>query len=73
MASKVALDMIWQAMPLASHRLIRMAIEMAHNGGTCVRRRRLFCLTNRSEIHSYSHYKLKTSYAIVHYCVIIII
>jgi hypothetical protein len=42
--------MIWQAMPSASYRLIRMAIEMAHNGGTFVRRRRLFCLTNRSEI-----------------------
>jgi hypothetical protein len=39
MASRVALDL-----------LIRMAIEMAHDGGTFVRRRRLFRLTNHSEI-----------------------
>jgi hypothetical protein len=34
----------------ALYRLIRMAIEMAHSEGTFVRRRRLFHLTNRSEI-----------------------
>ena len=37
-------------MRLAPYRLIRMAIEMAHDRGTFVRRRRLFRLTNHSEI-----------------------
>jgi hypothetical protein len=49
-ASRVALDLPYWEMRSAPYRLIRMAIEMAHDGGTFVRRRRLFCLTNRSEI-----------------------
>jgi hypothetical protein len=49
-ASRVALDLPYWVMGSAPYRLIRMAIEMAHNGGTFVRRRRLFRLTNRSKI-----------------------
>ena len=49
-ASRVALDMFYWAMRLAPYCLIFMAIEMVHNGGTFVRRRHLFRLTNRSEI-----------------------
>jgi hypothetical protein len=49
-ASRLALDLPYWVMRLAPYRLIRMAIEMAHDGGTFVRRRRLFRLTNRIEI-----------------------
>ncbi len=49
-ASKVALDMLPRAMCLALYRLIRVAIKMAHDEGTFVRHRRLFHLTNCSEI-----------------------
>ena len=41
-AYKVALDMLHQAMRLASYCLIYMAIKIAHDGGSFVRRRRLF-------------------------------
>ena len=50
LGSRVALDLPYWAMRLASYRLIRMAIEMTSEGGAFVRRRRLFRLTNRSEI-----------------------
>jgi hypothetical protein len=49
-ASRVALDMLRWAMRSALHRRIVMAIKMAHDGGTFVRCRRLFCLTNCSKI-----------------------
>jgi len=41
-ASKASLDMLHWATPLAPYRLIRMAIEMAHNGGIFVHRHRFF-------------------------------
>jgi hypothetical protein len=50
LASRVALDLPYWVMRSAPYRLIRMAIEMAHDRGTFVRRRRLFRLTSRSEI-----------------------
>ena len=50
LAYRVALDLPYWVMRSALYRLIRMAIEMAHSEGTFVRRRRLFHLTNRSEI-----------------------
>ena len=43
-ASRLALDLPYWVMRSAPYRLIRMAIEMAHDGGTFVSRR------NRSEI-----------------------
>ena len=49
-ASRLALDLPYWAMPSASYRLIRMAIEMTSEGGAFVRRRHHFRLTNRSEI-----------------------
>jgi hypothetical protein len=49
-ASKVALNMLRQVMHSSLHRRIVMAVKMAHDGGTFVHCRRLFCLTNRSKI-----------------------
>ncbi len=49
-ASEVAMDMLHQVMCLALQQHIAMAIKMAHDGGSFVCHRRLFCLTNRSEI-----------------------
>ncbi len=49
-AHKVALNMLHQAMCLATHRRILMTINMAHNGGTFVHHHCLFRLTYRSEI-----------------------
>ena len=43
-ASGVALDMLHRAMRSVSHRRTAMTIEMARDGGTFVRRRRLFRL-----------------------------
>ncbi len=43
-ASGEALDMLHQVMRSVSHQHTAMAIEMARNGGTFVRRRRLFRL-----------------------------
>jgi hypothetical protein len=45
---KVALDMMHWAKCSEFHRLIVMAIKMAHNGDTFVHSRRLFLLTNCS-------------------------
>jgi hypothetical protein len=39
-----ALDLLHRAMRSVSHRRTAMAIEIAHNGGAFVRRRRLFRL-----------------------------
>ena len=69
-AYKVALDMLRRVMRSLLHRHIVMAVKTAHDGGTFVRYRLLFCLTNRSKKKNYSHYKLTASYAIVHYNVI---
>jgi hypothetical protein len=49
-ASRVALDLPYWVMRSAPYRLICLAIEMAHDGGTFVHRCGLFRLTNRSEI-----------------------
>jgi hypothetical protein len=43
-----ALDLLHQAMLAVFHRCTTMAIEMASDGGTFVRYRRLFCLIKRS-------------------------
>jgi hypothetical protein len=43
-ASDMALDILHRAMPHESLQCLRMAIEMACDGGAFVRRRRLFCL-----------------------------
>ena len=43
-ASGKALVMLHRAMPHVPHQRLRMAIEMACDGGAFVRRRRLFCL-----------------------------
>jgi hypothetical protein len=43
-----ALDLLHQAMLAVFHRRTAMAIEMARDGGTFVRCRRLFCLIKRS-------------------------
>jgi len=43
-ASGEALDMLHREMHSAWHRRTAMTIEMAHNGGAFVRRRRLFRL-----------------------------
>jgi hypothetical protein len=49
-ASRVALDMLRWAMRSAPHRRVVMAVKMAHDGGTFVRCRPFFRLTNRSKI-----------------------
>ncbi len=42
-ASSVSLVMLHWVMPRALLQCVRMAINMAHNGGTFVRHRHLFC------------------------------
>jgi hypothetical protein len=42
-ASSVSLVMLYWVMPSALLQCVRMAIKMAHDGGTCVRHRHLFC------------------------------
>ncbi len=68
-ASKVALDMLHWVMRSSTHRRIIMAVIMAHDGGTFVRCRRLFCLTNRIK-KNIVIVILTVSYTIVHYNVI---
>ena len=43
-ASNMALDILHWAVPHESLQCLRMAIEMACNGGAFIRRHRLFCL-----------------------------
>ena len=45
MASGVALDMLHRAMPHVLFQRLRIAIEMACNGGTFACRRSFFCIT----------------------------
>ena len=47
-ASRVALDLPYWAMRLASYRLIRMAIEMTSEGGAFVCHRQFYVLHNRT-------------------------
>ena len=65
MASRVALDLPHWAMHSAPYRLIRMAIEMASEGGAFFSVvDYLSCITVAKE-HNSSHYKIKQSYSIV--------
>ncbi len=70
MASSEALDVVYWAMHSVLYRHIRIATEIASDGGTFVRHHRLFCLIILAKRPYYGLYKLKKSLNINLICVI---
>jgi hypothetical protein len=70
-SSKVALDLAYWAMRLAPYRLIRMAIEMASEGGACFYVVNFMSSITVAKRPCYGQLKIKLSYNIVRYYVFI--